>query len=60
MFNLVYDNRVKAFLIFALLLETLFACTSYSSVFASSFASTVPLGFHEPCNVYEYSGFQNE
>ena len=60
MVDIVFEPWVTKIIFTALAIQITFACVSYCSIFAASFASVVPLGFYDTCNIYKGDGFFNE
>lgn len=58
--RILFGNRAAQVYFILLFILQQGICVAYSSIFASSFASAVPLGPSGTCNIYESSSFWND
>jgi amino acid permease len=58
--KLVFGDKVGMVYMFGLFLYQFGTMVAYGSIFASSFASNVPLGTQNTCDIYNSQGFYND
>jgi hypothetical protein len=58
--KLVFGDKIGALYLFGLFLYQFGTMVAYGSIFASSFASNVPLGNNNTCDIYSADGFYND